>query len=194
MGQDKKARAVNRNWTRPTNNRRGAQPISRRCINKILFSLENIMENEGHVPVEYKGKRDFLPDLIVASRLKIAIRENNGLPWVFCPDCRKKVEVATTAQCPVCAAQNPAAPQLPVETEDLVAEANSIKAGNVFFDKLFPNLASLDAKINIEGQMTVVSQQISKIIIQYVPAAQRMQCLDDIDKLLENVEAQFADS
>jgi hypothetical protein len=54
---------------------------------------------------------------------------------------------------------------------------------------MYPNLQHVEQEVNYEGAIISISGEIARIIVQYVPAAHRKKCLDEIDTLMQKIQA-----
>jgi hypothetical protein len=88
------------------------------------------------------------------------------------------------AHCP----RHPDSPSIEAEVDVAPLEKNSIAAGMKILDKFMPTLASMSQNISVQGTITTVSAQLVKIIYEFVPPADRKQCMERIDELLSVVQ------
>lgn len=112
---------------------------------------------------------------VTYSLYRIAVRSNDGLPKIWCPRCRAYHSVSISAPCPKCQGQ-----EWPVVIQNANLERNSINASAKIIDKLFPDLKNVET--NFGSAMVGMADEITRIIVQYVPGERRMQCLAEIQQ------------
>lgn len=194
--QDQKARAVNRNFGKTPEQinaeqkaiddaHYGIKRYRKWTIRRFLEGIDGIVNEEGHrLPPTMIDACGEGATSVFMSLYRVAIRDNSDLPYIFCPKCKQKHKVEITHACP---SHPEACPDLPVLTESVALEKNSLQAAMKLFDKIIPTLASVDHTVNIQGQISTVSIQLTQLLFKYVPVEKRSDAMNEIRELLNAV-------
>lgn len=203
MAQDKKARKTNKKtFGTPgalTPSEAGARTkgitrpgwgYKRWHIRSFLNNVDRVIREQNiKVPDQMTKEVGAGAGALFSRMYEVAIRDNSENPRVFCPRCKKYHQVEVTTKCPVF--EN--GPELPIKVDNVNLERNSMQVAMKIFDKFLPTLSSVNSTINIQGQITTVSAQLTQIIFKYVPTNQRRKCFEEIDGLLKEISEQDRD-
>jgi hypothetical protein len=136
-------------------------PKTKRDFHTILRHLDSqLRKADPTLPREISAAHY----LTVHKLFELALRDNSASVLQQCPKCHEKIEVMVN---------------------DARCEKNSVEALKTMAERMFPKLAQLTHEVNIAGQINMVSEHIGAIIVKYVPADKRVNCLCEIEQLIE---------
>jgi len=104
--------------------------------------------------------------LSIKKAIDVAYRENIMKKEISCPKCREAFEV---------------------DYPNVKAEANSIAALNILFDRMYAKLGHLTQEINLTGYMNVITEHIVKIVVKYVPLEKKPEAMASVSELFERL-------
>ncbi|CAK0764257.1 hypothetical protein CCP3SC15_300007 [Gammaproteobacteria bacterium] len=160
-----------------------AKVFKKRSIGQIL----NLISREVLPSITTKAATTADPaaTALLFSQYKIAVRDNMEPPSIHCPQCQTTTVIPAVGQCKECGTN------VDFTVPNIAMENNSIKAAQKLLDKMYPNLQHNDNTINFEGAIISISGEIARIIVQYVPAAERKKCINEIENLFQKVQNSF---
>lgn len=117
----------------------------------------------------------------IYSLYKVATRDNDELPGVYCPKCKEVHYEQVMIRCPIHGEEYPLLfPKIP-------AEKNSIAAAKILADKRFAQKQLITGNLEVKSVSIVMIKQLVGVVQKYVPKEDMGKAKMEIDNILEEM-------
>jgi hypothetical protein len=155
----------------PASGQRKPMRKARKDALAIFDIVDSVLRETDLVKSVPEAARDQITHYLTLFKLcQVAYRNNKLKVDVECPHCGEKHEVKVT---------------------DSQAQANSIKALGMIYDRLAPKLGQLTVDIKAQSEIAAATEAITGVILKYVPDEHRQECVNDIQLKLAEVREKF---